>query len=121
MNNISGNQKQQMCIPTLSALRTDKSKELKKQYIDKDPITSLYIAKSFQEFSGTIHNISYCQKNNYSRIAIDATGYTAKKLVYPDGLKSKYIFLCDIVINPKKTAIFCRINVIRWSHGAYST
>ena len=40
----------------------------------------------------------YCKSNNVNKICIDATGGVAKKIVYPNDLKSRYIFMYDIVI-----------------------
>lgn len=104
-------------IPKLGTLRTAKSMFLKKAQIDKDPIIALYKAKSLQDYGNSIHNIGYspfhvyfwttseimiyrkfCQKN-YVRISIDSTGGVAKKIIYPDQLNSKTIFLYEIVIN----------------------
>lgn len=107
-------------LPKLQTLRHVKYEAMKKQQLNSDPILSIHAMKQHQKFSGALHNLgyspfyiyywtrsqlhvyrNYCEKN-YSRIMIDATGGLVRRIKYPNGTKSQYIFLYQIVVYDRK-------------------
>jgi len=105
-------------IPSVSSLKTAKSRAMSLTRLHSDPISALNIMKCCTTYSSTIRNIGHngfyvhfwsnlqiqIYKESYSKLSIptisfDATGGCCKKIQRPEGNKSSHLFLYEGVMN----------------------
>lgn len=126
-------------IPKLTTLRVAKHRHENSTRLDLDVIVSLFKQRNEQFCSGAIKNIGYSPffvyywsssqiyvfrqftKDHYCKIEIDATGGVANKIQYPNGVKSNYIYLYNIVVrDPSIRKQYCVGSMLSDSHNNIS-